>query len=142
MCARGCVFVHHTWFILSIEVVYLSWLLWAVLPWTWEYRYLAQMLISFPSNIHPEVGLLDHKQVYLLFYFSILCTGFSDGSVSGKKICLPVQETWVWSLSQEDPLEKENDNPPQCSCLENPMDRGAWQAIVHVVAKSQTWLSN
>ena len=27
-------------------------------------------------------------------------------------------------------------------CLENPMDRGAWQATVHEVAKSQTQLSN
>ena len=32
--------------------------------------------------------------------------------------------------------------PLQYSCLENPMDRGAWQAIVHGVAKSQTRLSN
>ena len=31
-----------------------------------------------------------------------------------------------------------NGNPLQYSCLENPMDRGAWQAIVHWVAKSQT----
>ena len=29
-----------------------------------------------------------------------------------------------------------NGNPLQYSCLENPMDRGAWQAIVHGVAKS------
>ena len=29
-------------------------------------------------------------------------------------------------------------NPLQCSCLENPMDRGAWQATVHGVTKSQT----
>jgi len=29
-------------------------------------------------------------------------------------------------------------NPPQYSCLENPMDRGAWRVIVHRVAKSQT----
>jgi len=29
-------------------------------------------------------------------------------------------------------------NPLQCSCLRNSMDRGAWQAIVHNVAKSQT----
>ena len=28
----------------------------------------------------------------------------------------------------------------QCSCLENPMDRGTWWATVHGVAKSQTWL--
>ena len=31
-----------------------------------------------------------------------------------------------------------NDNPLQYSCQENPMDRGAWWATVHVVAKSQT----
>ena len=31
-------------------------------------------------------------------------------------------------------------NPLQYSCLENPMDRGAWQAIVRSVAKSRTWL--
>ena len=29
-------------------------------------------------------------------------------------------------------------NPPQYSCLENPMDRGAWQATVHRVTKSGT----
>ena len=29
-------------------------------------------------------------------------------------------------------------NPLQCSSLENPMDRGAWWAAVHRVAKSQT----
>ena len=29
-------------------------------------------------------------------------------------------------------------NPSQYSCLENPMDRGAWRATVHGVAKSQT----
>jgi len=28
-----------------------------------------------------------------------------------------------------------NDNPLQCSCLGNPMDRGAWRAIVHGVLK-------
>ena len=33
-------------------------------------------------------------------------------------------------------------NPLQDSCLENPMDRGAWQATVHGVAKSQTRLSD
>ena len=33
-----------------------------------------------------------------------------------------------------------NGNPLQYSCLENPMDRGAWRATVHRVAKSRTWL--
>ena len=35
-----------------------------------------------------------------------------------------------------------NGNPLQYSCLENSMDRGAWQATVHGVAKSQTRLSD
>ena len=34
-----------------------------------------------------------------------------------------------------------NGNPLQYSCLENPMDGGAWWAIVHGVAKSRTRLS-
>ena len=34
-----------------------------------------------------------------------------------------------------------NVNPLQKSCLKNPMDKGAWRATVHGVAKSQTWLS-
>ena len=35
-----------------------------------------------------------------------------------------------------------NDNLFQYSCLEHPMDRGAWRATVHGVLKSQTRLSN
>ena len=35
-----------------------------------------------------------------------------------------------------------NGTPLQYSCLENPMDRGAWWAAVHGVAKSQTGLSD
>ena len=37
---------------------------------------------------------------------------------------------------------KGNGNPLQCSCLENPVARGAWRATVHGVAKSQTPLSD
>ena len=35
-----------------------------------------------------------------------------------------------------------NGNPLQYSCLENPMDKGAWRAAVHGVAKSWTQLSD
>ena len=35
-----------------------------------------------------------------------------------------------------------NGNPLQYSCLENPMDGGAWWATVHGIAKSRTRLSN
>ena len=33
-----------------------------------------------------------------------------------------------------------NGNPLQCSCLENPRDRGAWWAAVYGVTQSRTWL--
>ena len=33
-----------------------------------------------------------------------------------------------------------NGNPLQCSCLENPRDRGAWWAAIYGVTESQTWL--
>ena len=37
---------------------------------------------------------------------------------------------------------EENGSLVQCSCLENSMDRGAWEATVHGVAKSWTWLTH
>ena len=39
-------------------------------------------------------------------------------------------------------LGEDNGSPLQCSCLENPMDGGAWQAAVHGVARSRTRLSD
>ena len=48
---------------------------------------------------------------------------------------------WVQPLGQEDPLEEEM--ATHSSILtDNPMDRGAWWATVHGVAKSQTQLSD
>ena len=47
---------------------------------------------------------------------------------------------WIHGLGRS--LGEGNGNPLQCSCLENPMDRGAWRAAVHGVAKSWTWLSD
>ena len=49
-----------------------------------------------------------------------------------------MQETQVQSLGWEDLLEKGMATPLQYSCLENPIDRGAWWATVRGVSKSQT----
>ena len=51
-----------------------------------------------------------------------------------------MQETQVRSLGWEEPLGE--GYSLQYSCLENSMDRGAWQSTVHGVAKSQIQLSN
>ena len=37
---------------------------------------------------------------------------------------------------------EDNGTPLQCSCLENPINRGAWWATVHGVTKIRTWLSD
>ena len=47
-----------------------------------------------------------------------------------------MQETWVQSLSQEDPLEKEM--ATHSNILAWRMDKGAWWATVHGVTKNQT----
>ena len=50
-----------------------------------------------------------------------------------------MQETWFRSLGQEDfPGEGNGSLSSNIFCLENPMDRGVWQATIHGVAKSWT----
>ena len=49
-----------------------------------------------------------------------------------------MQEIWVGYLGWEDPLEEEMSTCSSILPWKNPMDRGAWWATVHGVAKSQT----
>ena len=51
-----------------------------------------------------------------------------------------MQETQVQSLGWEDPLEEEVATHSNVIAWKNPMNRGAWQAIVYRLAKSQTSL--
>ena len=53
-----------------------------------------------------------------------------------------MQETWVWSLGWEDPLEEGMANHASILSYRIPMDKGAWRATVHGVAKSRTRLSD
>ena len=73
--------------------------------------------------------------------FSILW-GFPGGSVVKK---MPTNAGRTSDLDLIPGLERspgeENDNPLRYSCLDNPMDRGAWQATVHGAEKSWTQLS-
>ena len=58
------------------------------------------------------------------------------GNTSEPTQCVALQETQerqIRFLGWKDPLEG-----PQYSCLETPMDRGAWRAPVHGVAESRT----
>ena len=50
-----------------------------------------------------------------------------------------MQEIWAQTLGWEG---EGNGNSLQYSCLENPLDGGAWWATIHGVTKSLTWLSD
>ena len=62
--------------------------------------------------------------------------GFPDDSV----VKNPPVKTEDMDLIPESgrSLREGNGNPLQYSCLENPMDRGAWRATVHELKKNQT----
>ena len=51
-------------------------------------------------------------------------------------------ENWVWSLSWEDTLEEGMATHSSILTWRILMDRRAWQAAVHAVAKKWTWLSD
>ena len=53
-----------------------------------------------------------------------------------------MQETWVLSLGWENPLEESMATHPSVLAWRIPMDRRAWWATVHGVAKSWTQLSD
>ena len=74
------------------------------------------------------IKILNH---ILVWYIGLPCSSDCKESACDA-------ETWIQSLGQEDSPGEVNGNPLQYSCLENSMDRGAWPAIVHGVARSQT----
>ena len=82
------------------------------------------------------------SQNHLLFLSGITLYyhGFPGGS-KGKASACDAEDPGLIPGSGRYPGEG-NNNPLQYSCLENPMDRGAWWATVHGVTKSQTRLSD
>ena len=66
--------------------------------------------------------------------------GFPGGSNSEESACNVGDLGSIPGLGKS--LGEGYSNPLQYSCLENPMDRGAWWATVHEVSKSQTQLSD
>ena len=69
--------------------------------------------------------------------------GFSGDSVVKNLLCQfrRCKRLMFDPWGQEDPLEEKMATHSKTSCLENSMDRGAWWAAFHGVAKSQTQLS-
>jgi len=93
------------------------------------------------SNAVSHLPSLSFSFCFFFFFSSRLLElpGF-PGSTNGREPTCQrrKQETWVPSLGRCP--AGGNGNPLQYSCLENPMDRGAWWTTVHGVTKSGTRL--
>ena len=73
-------------------------------------------------------------------YTPVVILDFPGGSEGKASVCNAGDLGWIPGSGRSP--EEGNGNPLQHSCLENPMDGGAWQATVHGVAKSWTQLSD
>ena len=83
---------------------------------------------------YPGVKIILHN---LVLFFRSKCGNGSEGK---EAVCDVGDPGSIPGLGRS-PGEG-NGNPLQYSCLEIPMDRGAWQATVHGVAKSWTRMSD
>ena len=85
------------------------------------------------STVHQSMELFAYRKYHSLEF----------GKMNSKWIWIQIQrliQIYIYIYFREG-----NGTPLQYSCLENPMDGGAWWAVVHGVAKSQTqlkWLSS
>ena len=75
---------------------------------------------------------------YSILAWRILWTGEPGGLLS--RGSHRVGHDWSNLAFMHVCIGKGNGNPLQCSCLENPRDRGAWWAAIYGVAQSRTWL--
>ena len=95
-------------------------------------------LPSSPPHVDTSNSSPSHFKVILYFPPFLICGGFPDGSVGKESTCSAGDTGDMGSIpGLRRSLGGGNGNPLQYSCLENPMDRGAWWAIVHGVAKNQ-----
>ena len=89
--------------------------------------------MSFSTSLIVSSGVVTKAQ-------SSLPRGFLNVQrVKNPPVMQETQEMRVPSLGWEDPPGGGNGNPLQYSCLKNSIDRGAWWAMVHEVAKSWTY---
>ena len=104
----------------------------------WGWRQLAECFIKWDQQGQKLSD--ERRQAFLNL------TSTSKTRVLNKAILFFLfqpNSLWVVYLNTlGDTFREGNGNPLQHSCLEHPMDGGAWWAAVHGVARSQTWLSD
>ena len=94
--------------------------------------YFSHFLLLLPQKTSFLFSIFSPSHRFLL----IIVLGFLGASDGEESACNAGDPDSIPG-SERSPGEG-NGNPLQYSCLENPMDRGAWRATVHEVAMSQT----
>ena len=84
-----------------------------------------------------NITVVDFSKIVFFYTEYISCAGSVPGGSDGKESACNVGDPGSVPRLGRSPGEG-NDNPLHYSCLENSVDRGAWRATVHGVAKSQT----
>ena len=109
-----------------------------------QFHYFTRRYSLFVTPFVEEIIFFPIGRSWRLCWKSVdsICKGFSGFSVLLHWcICLSLHHTILFDYSSF--VIRESDGTPlQYSCLENTMDRGAWRAAVHGVAKSRTRLSD
>ena len=138
--------------------------------WFLQNTKMTWMLCSFRTNVHSKhdsYSPISTATVHQLLRTSVFSRHWSRGSscrisspyhnplkylarctfpqvVQGERLCLPMQETperRVQSLGSRRSPGIGNGNPLSILAWKIPPGRGAWQALVHELTKSWTWLS-
>ena len=100
-----------------------------------------EISVAGPKGRVAGNDLWDEADTRPLSALQAIVKGFSGGACGQESICAgDIRDAASIPRSGRSPGEGHG-NPLQYSCLENPMDRGAWWATVHSVAKSLTWLT-
>ena len=140
-----------------------------ILPYSLSFRYFKHCWGNNDDKDIPAVWTLTWADVFLrasLVAQLVKKSACNVGDLSsipgsgrspGEGIGYPLQYSWaslvaqmvknppamqIWSLGGEDPLEEGMATHSSSLAWRIPMNRGAWRATVHGVAKSQTWLSD
>ena len=85
------------------------------------------------GKIYYLILLIIKNMIYLSIYLGVLIMGFPSDSVVKNPPAIAGDVGLIPRLGRSS--GEGNGNPLQYFCLGNPMDRGAWQAIVHGVTK-------
>ena len=107
---------------------------WLPTPVFWPGEFYGQRsLMGYSPWGHKESDMAEWLTLKFLWASQV---------VQWRRTCLLMQEAQktMGSIHQLGISGGGNGYPLQYSCLENPMDRGAWQIAVHRVAQSWTWL--